>query len=183
MLRFQCVRTCHKNCPIASDADKQNCHAISGDHCIVCPGKCHWSEHSNVPFVYETYIETTTQVATSKEKAAANAARGLSNTEVLLRKKRGEYKRTIDAVHRDIKKVRTIIKELNAVALRPSSIIEEDDHFAMMIVGEKQEAKEGWQARVKSIEEIRQCAKTLREITSRAGRDRPSDCGCTTKQS
>lgn len=23
-----------------------------GDRCTVCPGKCHWSSHSNQPYVY-----------------------------------------------------------------------------------------------------------------------------------
>lgn len=29
------------------------CIAMDGENCSVCPKKCHWSSHSNVPYVIE----------------------------------------------------------------------------------------------------------------------------------
>lgn len=49
-----CNRTCHDDCGIPSDEDKAGCIAMDSDgNCGRCPKSCHWSNHSNVPYVVE----------------------------------------------------------------------------------------------------------------------------------
>jgi len=35
-----------------------NCSAMVNGKCTVCPQKCDWSSHSNLPFIFEYYIHT-----------------------------------------------------------------------------------------------------------------------------
>lgn len=43
---------CHDNCTFGDGADKKNCVAMDKDgNCTVCPGKCHFVNHSNDHFL------------------------------------------------------------------------------------------------------------------------------------
>ncbi len=48
---LQCNFSCHDNCPYTKDCDKHLCNVIMNGYCVKCPRKCHWSEHSNVPYI------------------------------------------------------------------------------------------------------------------------------------
>ena len=48
-----CNFTCDKNCSYSDDSQKKNCNVISGEYCTICPGKCHWTKHKNLPYIIE----------------------------------------------------------------------------------------------------------------------------------
>ncbi|XP_064106424.1 uncharacterized protein LOC135215528 [Macrobrachium nipponense] len=49
---LRCHRTCHEHCRIEKDNEKQRCWAIAGENCRICPGRCHWEMHRNIPYKY-----------------------------------------------------------------------------------------------------------------------------------
>lgn len=51
---LKCNYTCHYPCCIAPPSDKKGCGAMSGENCTVCPSKCHYSDHTNNSFLFET---------------------------------------------------------------------------------------------------------------------------------
>merc|ERR1711918_229311 len=60
-----CKWTCHQNCIYQNNSDKMKCCAMNGDgFCRSCPAKCHWSKHTNEPFVWKR-----------REKKVANQSR------------------------------------------------------------------------------------------------------------
>ncbi|WAR30940.1 hypothetical protein MAR_033482 [Mya arenaria] len=49
-----CYFTCHENCDIPDDDRKKGCIAIDGNgFCTVCPNKCKWDKHANIPYIFE----------------------------------------------------------------------------------------------------------------------------------
>ncbi len=50
-LCMNCNHTCHEICAYGDDNDKIRCSAMSGEHCTICPGRCHWSKHKNAHFI------------------------------------------------------------------------------------------------------------------------------------
>ena len=45
--------TYHKNCSINDGSDKKNCVVFKNDYCTECPGKYHWTQHKNLPYIFE----------------------------------------------------------------------------------------------------------------------------------
>ena len=59
---LNCNFTCHRSCAYSDDNDKAQCIAM--DHtgsCKVCPKKCHWNFHKNVPYFCEIIEEDVTK--------------------------------------------------------------------------------------------------------------------------
>ena len=50
---LKCNFVCHNNCSYSDDSDKKNCVAFQNDYCTECPGKCHWTQHKNLPYIFE----------------------------------------------------------------------------------------------------------------------------------
>ena len=44
-----CNYTCHETC--SRGDQKKRCKVMTKDHCRVCKGKCHWSQHKNARFI------------------------------------------------------------------------------------------------------------------------------------
>lgn len=76
-----CNRTCHGNCAIPNNSDKARCWAMTNNYCRICPEKCYWDRHANLPF---HYVEKETVVKKSYEdlkKKFVDAKSNLSNSE------------------------------------------------------------------------------------------------------
>ena len=51
-----CNRTCHNNCYFADNNDKKRCCSMNIDgYCTVCPNKCFWDLHKNIPKIFKYY--------------------------------------------------------------------------------------------------------------------------------
>ena len=47
-------------------------------YCTVCPQKCHWSSHSNVPYVIEIYLHTEKRTLENLKKRFVDAKSNLA---------------------------------------------------------------------------------------------------------
>ena len=45
-----CFVTCHSQCAIEKDEEKELCCAMENGYCTVCPGQCYWDQHFNRAF-------------------------------------------------------------------------------------------------------------------------------------
>ena len=131
--------------------------------CKVCPKKCRWDSHKNLPFWIQHTTEMVEEVLLEKKEAAKAAAAGVSNTEAVLRKQRDKYIETKLRVLNDIEVVRLSIERLRAIALRPEAL-DPDDHFQQMIDSEMLRKEPGFHFRIQAIQTARKEARYLREI-------------------
>ena len=53
-----CNFTCHDKCIFSNDSDKARCSAMKDGNCTICPQKCPWNRHSNIPFRFDYYTTT-----------------------------------------------------------------------------------------------------------------------------
>merc|ERR1712137_134803 len=86
---LKCNRTCHDNCALANDDAKAGCCAMTGPYesttknekrfCGVCPGKCHWTQHTNVPYVLKWSTEEQTRTNDDMKKMYAAKLKGATD--------------------------------------------------------------------------------------------------------
>ena len=148
----KCNLTCHYNC--VYNKDKHNCRVFNKDgQCTVCPSECHHRMHVNQPFYYEpeqrkeerTYEDLKMRYddATSKYTQSELVVHGLDN----------EVKRVKEDVLARVKQAHKTLQRLEEIALNPDPV-SETDYIKLCIETEKQEAKPGWEERVKYFKDV-----------------------------
>ena len=158
-----CNFTCHDDCVYANDKDKWKCSAMNGDgesdaKCRVCPtGACHWTVHCNNPYYFELYQEEEVRTQEDLKQKYAEAQEGKIQVEAMIETIKGRLSQLDDFVMDMISQVHESTKRLNEIALKPNPL-SEIEYIDLLIESEKQEAKPGYQARIKYFQEMRQKA-------------------------
>ncbi|XP_054876576.1 uncharacterized protein LOC129351652 [Poeciliopsis prolifica] len=163
----KCSTTCHYPCMIAKDNEKHGCSAMDNSgKCTVCPGKCIWNVHFNQKYRWE-YIQvkekTTVQELKSKYE---NAAKQKLTTEQLIERQEEEIAHLQEIMLSLMDQSANSITRLQEIALRPNPLTA-PDFIDMMIEGEKAEAKHGYKARIKSLEEMKEKALLVSKMSPR----------------
>ena len=148
--------TCHKKCAFVDHADKKRCCAMdrNGD-CTVCPGKCNWICHKNLPYTVEFYTEKEQQTVADLKKRYYDAKNKQSASDQII------VGLTDDLVNKEaylgeiIDNVRQCINELRNIALQPNIMVM-DDYIDQLIESERREMNRGWQSRIKSLENLKE---------------------------
>ena len=134
---LQCNFTCHYPCPVARNEEKYRCKAMDGGgpdsaNCTVCPGNCHWSQHTNASFRYELYYEVEVQTSDNLKKNLSDALEGKSQIEATI----NDIERELDMLQRAIvgmvKEAKQSLERLQEIALKPnllSEVIENVDRL------------------------------------------------------
>ncbi|ETO32881.1 hypothetical protein RFI_04239 [Reticulomyxa filosa] len=158
-----CNRTCHENCSTPNNSDKTGCFAMSNGYCTVCPGKCHWSHHSNLPFVYRRYV--TTEVVTHNElkKNYVTATNNKRKLDQMIDAMTKEFSNIQQDVYEQINNIKKSLDRLNQIALRPNAAMLED-YLDIVIENEQHENKTGSQERVKQFQQIKEEQKYLARV-------------------
>ena len=160
-----CNFTCHNGCAIPNDDDKRGCIAMSGDNCTICPKKCHWSQHSNVPYVFEYYKKMETRTSADLKKRYDSAKSGKESAEAMIAENEDKLCNLHVDVHLMIERMHKSIERLRQIALKPNPLTE-IEYLDLLIESEKQEAKYGWQDRVKKLQEFRKDAELYQKVAS-----------------
>lgn len=160
----RCTFTCHKDCVYSNDGDKIKCCAMDrSGSCTVCPNHCFWSEHSNLPYVFE--YETVMEIRTSEDlKKKYDAAKsGKTKVQGMIE----QLEESLTEVHNNVLstmfKAQQSLKRLDEIALKPNPLTK-TEYLELLIESEKSEAKPGWKQRVHYFEQ----AKRQAEILSKA---------------
>ncbi|XP_042328392.1 uncharacterized protein LOC121933131 [Sceloporus undulatus] len=165
-----CHFTCHYPCMIANDTQKYLCAAMDAkrEKCTVCPGKCVWNVHFNQKYrwEYKTIKEKQTygQIKANYEKASKEAM----TMEKVFEHLQKEYAQVEKRMLKQIEDSTRCIDRLQEIALKPNPMAT-PDHIDLLIEAEKQEAKPGFQDRIKALERAREMAVTVSKIA----RDEP----------
>ena len=160
----QCGVTCHKDCGCSNEY-KYNCSAMnSKGFCDVCKGKCHWSVHINCPYIIEekTYEEEA-EFAELKKKYTDSKC-GLSVKTQLLQ----NLKKELINLNKECLDTQELITEginkLKEIALNKSVFSTSEEYIEMLIQGEKQEQKEGYQIRIEGLQMLLKQKQVLRDV-------------------
>ena len=159
-----CNNTCHKDCKIPEDSEKKGCVAMNEDgKCNVCPGKCRWRRHSNVPYLIE--YQTINEKITLKElkEKYDMAVSGRSRVESMITKLQDEYRKLRVKVVTNMYEVRLCLHRLDEIALK-SNPLTELDYIELLIENEKREGRPGFKDRVEAYEQLKRKAKMFHEI-------------------
>ncbi|XP_063814162.1 uncharacterized protein LOC135054770 [Pseudophryne corroboree] len=159
----QCHFTCHYPCQIADDNQKAKCAAMCNEICTQCPGKCVWNVHFNQKYKWE-YVTKKERRTYNQLKQKYEAASGdVITIQRWTNKLSTEYRIVKETVYGLINKSSQSLKRLREIALKPNPL-STTEYIDLMIQSEEQEAKPGYQERIKSLTEVRQTAAILEKI-------------------
>lgn len=152
-----CNYTCHTNCDLANDDEKEKCLAMGiGDACTECPQNCHWKHHSNVPVskLYTQKVKTTDSEKIDKYQQAhqkkLSQERGLQEIDE-------EIKKLEISMQLKVAKITEYRSRLKEIALRPDPL-STVQYIELMIDRENRERKSGFDKRVEVLHQLKKRA-------------------------
>ncbi|XP_026063529.1 uncharacterized protein LOC113046776 [Carassius auratus] len=158
-----CFFTCHSNCFLPAEDPVQTCAVMENDHCIICPGNCHYSFHSreNFMWTYETKVETKT-IKELKENFM-EAKGEFMDTKQMLETLEKDLCKIKDKLMNLIKLSTDCMKRLDEIALKPKSL-STAEYLEILIKTEKEEKRPGFEDRIVELEDIKKEALLLEKI-------------------
>ena len=161
---LKCNITRHENCPYADNKEKKSCKIMdSNGYCTVCPGKCFWDYHKNLPYILkivEIEEERTIEDLKSKYYDSLNQ---LSNIEQIIKNKELEIEQKMVGCYAVYEEIKNYINKLNREALYINAKTQEE-YIDLQIVKEKSEQKAGFEERIKILESIKQNKELVEQI-------------------
>lgn len=163
----KCSITCHYPCMIPQDNEKHGCAAMDQrGMCTVCPGKCIWNVHFNQTYRWE-YVQVKEKITVQELKNKyEKAAEQKLTTEQFIERQEEEIARLQELMLSLMDQSANCITRLQEIALRPNPLTA-PDYIDMLIQGEEAEAKEGYKPRIKSLEEMKEKAKLMSQVSRR----------------
>ncbi|CAL8369516.1 unnamed protein product [Boreogadus saida] len=162
----QCSTTCHYPCKIADDRKKHKCSAMRDGKCSVCPGHCDWRIHFNQrykwTYVKEKRMKTVQQLKDKYEKATEAKI----TVQQLIEHLGEEVAHLQDEIILVMDTSSRCIARLKKIALRPNPL-STPEYIDLLIEGEKSEAKEGYLARIESLNIMKEKAQIIVKVTKR----------------
>jgi hypothetical protein len=157
-----CNCTCHYPCTIPVDSDKRGCDAIdSNGYCKVCRNHCFWHPHHvNNDFRYEEEAVTVTKHHADLEKKYKDAEEGKATAQSMILKIKERVENTFKKVRKNREEIKICLEHLEEIALKPNPLADVE-YIDILIKSETDEAKPGWEKRVKCLDNARKMAEIL----------------------
>ncbi|WAR16463.1 hypothetical protein MAR_031057 [Mya arenaria] len=150
-----CNLTCHENCDIRDDNHKSKCSAMgSNGYCTYCPRKCHWSRHTNSPYIYTIEHVTEERIYEEMKQKYTEAGEKLPSLETVLLHKTKEFEKNTEAVREMLKVISICNNTLEEISLRPSPL-SATEYIDTLIKSEEMEKEDRYEERVQSLKEIK----------------------------
>jgi len=165
-----CNYTCHERCAYSNDADKYKCSAmdnggVSNAKCKVCPNHCIWKDHVNNPYWFELYTDMETRTSEDLKKKYNIALEGKTKVESMMANIDGYLRHVENQVMSMVTEVQRALERLDEIALKPNPLTQ-TEHLDVLIESEKQQAKPGFQQRIKFYEQAKKEAGILNKTKS-----------------
>lgn len=161
---LRCNRTCHDGCGIAKDEDKSGCIAMGSDgNCKNCAGKCHWTQHFNNPYKFETRQKPVRRTYSEMKARYEQALKKKLDHEGMLAALEEDYVMYQVAIIQNTKEIHGCLERLRELALREDPL-SHSDYIELLISSEIMDAKPGWQARVAHLRQALEQVKRLKEV-------------------
>ena len=158
-----CKRTCHYPCGIRDNEDKAGCWAMTNGTCRICPKNCVWNIHKNLPHKYEIKRVQVTKTAADLKKRYEEAQGNQLTAQQLIEKVLEEFEEIQIKVIGLTETVRTSLKKLKEIALKPSPL-STTEYIDILIESERAETKPGWQERVDQLQQVRKQAEYMMQL-------------------
>ena len=132
-------------------------------YCDICRGKCHWTVHINCPYIIEEhYYEEEAEFEDLKKNTDSKS--GLSVKTQMLQ----NLKKELINLNKECLNIQDLITDginrLKEIALNKSIFATSEEYIEMLIQGERQEQKEGYQIRIKGLQMLLKQKQTLIEV-------------------
>ena len=171
-----CNRTCHYPCSIPNDEQKYNCFAMRGSQfnavCKLC--NCSWKQHFNNTYRFECYQKQVTKTYDNIKQRYEDAKKGKTKVEDVIKSLNTELETVCEEIFLMIQKTQKCLRRLDEIALKPNPLTQAQ-YIDLLIESEKQEAKFGWQERVKYYNSAREFAVTLARTKDATGLEKKGD--------
>ncbi|CAL8366433.1 unnamed protein product [Boreogadus saida] len=168
----QCSITCHYPCSI--DEQQFRCSVMKDGKCTVCPGNCDWNVHFlqkyRWDYVKEKLMTTIQEVKEKYEKATEAKI----IVEELIAHQEEEVANLQDEIIYLMDKSSACLARLKEIALRPNPL-STPEYIDRLIEGEKSEGKEGYLARIQSLEKIKGNAQIIAKVSKGELLTRPEE--------
>ncbi|XP_051234075.1 uncharacterized protein LOC127351001 [Dicentrarchus labrax] len=163
----KCSVTCHYPCAIADDDQKHGCTAMDRTgRCTVCPGKCIWNVHFNQTYSWEYVPVKEKKTLQELKEKYENATKEKMTVQELIERQEEEIVHLQEMIVSLMDQSAHSLTRLQEIALRPNPLTT-PGYIDMLIEGEKSEAKEGYQARIQSLEAMKEKAKIISKVAKR----------------
>lgn len=160
----KCSITCHYPCAIEDDAQKHSCASMDRTgRCTVCPGKCIWNVHFNQTYSWEYVKVKEKQTLLELKDKYKKATKEKMTIQELIERQEEEIVHLQDMIVSLMDQSALSITRLQEIALRPNPLTT-PEYIDMLIEGEKSEAKEGYTARIQSLEAMKEKAKIISKV-------------------
>ena len=159
---LQCNRTCHDNCNIKQDEYKYNCWAMdkNSKKCRICPNKCNWSLHKNIPYIIKYYSEKKTiTLEELKNKYDNSKSKKLDREKILEKINDKIFSLNAECLETQ-EEIKRAINRIKEIALMKDMITDEE-HINSLIESEKQEHTEGYKERIQYYNMLKEQKKLL----------------------
>lgn len=160
-----CNITCHEKCVLANDNDKIRCAVMKDGQCTIC--NCTWFVHQNARYILK-YKEVKVKKTYAEMKQKYEKATGSKLSRAFLIK---QIEHDVDDIHEYVKKIMADMKRsknrLNEIALRPDPL-STVEHIDLLILGEKNDKKEGYQKRIEKLNQYRKYAHVDKDVENLA---------------
>ncbi|KAL4453144.1 hypothetical protein ABPG74_015375 [Tetrahymena malaccensis] len=160
-----CNRTCHENCVFSDNNDKSRCSAITDGYCTVCPNKCYWTKHFNLPFKYEYYYVEELRNYEDLKKRYYEAQNGKNISDQVLDGLSKDLKQVQQKIYNDIETMCSSLKKLDEIALKPNPY-SSTEMIDLMIQQEQTNKQEGYLDRIQGLNDVKQKYQILSKLTT-----------------
>ena len=158
-----CNYTCHFPCPFPRNSQKNQCVAMSNGRCSQCPNNCHWSEHVNDAYRYETQYETVEKEYDEIRERFKSAVERQTQVEAVIKQVEEDFNITNRIVLNFVAEMQRGLKKLSEIALKKDPL-QQVDYLHLLIESEKSQARPGWQDRVKSLQKASDAAVEINRL-------------------
>ena len=152
---IKCNFTCHKNCSLSDDNDKKYCCAIDGEYCKECPGKCHWQQHKNYPYIIEQKKRKVKKTLDNLKKAYCDSNNKLSAKQQILNGLENDFNIQMIQCMSLQNQVQIAVERLKEIALNKRTHENSGQYIDQLIQSEKMQKKEGYLERIQSLSELK----------------------------
>merc|ERR1712130_150216 len=146
-----CDFTCHNPCPYEANGDKSKCKVMdSRGYCTVCPSKCHWTLHKNMPYKVVWSQTNVTRTAQDLRDKYVDAKSKQSAEKQIMAGVVKEFEKANEKLNSLINDIRNCTNELSKISLRPN-VMSQVDYIDKLMRSEEAEKKPGFQQRVLAL--------------------------------
>ena len=182
-----CKHTCHYPCMIKDDGNKARCAAMESGYssflkllgntaaapgaegsskrgyCTVCPQRCHWQMHKNLPHKYNVKREVVTKTAADLKARYEDAQGKKLSAEQLITQIAEEFEAIQLRVIGQTDDIRASLQRLQEIALKPNPL-STVEYIDILISSEENEAHPGWQERVEQYRAVRKQVEYMKKL-------------------